>query len=228
VFETDIARMQSDELQKVIATQGTFADGQTLKNVVTPETWNSVEAYCKKSGLPVACVSHLKPWLFTVMLAGLELRKLGVSSEGADLHYYKLATTRGKTTGELETFEQHVAYITRLGAGHESEMIAKSLEDVDEIPAIMIKLLAAWRTGDVAQIDELMIREMRAKYPSILQDLLVSRNEAWLPKIEALLATPEVEFVLVGAGHLAGEEGLLARLRAHGYTLEQIKAPAKL
>ena len=37
-----------------------------------------------------------------------------------------------------------------------------------------------------------------------------------------MLTTPEVEFVLVGALHLVGEEGVLSKLEAKGYTVKHL------
>jgi uncharacterized protein YbaP (TraB family) len=53
------------------------------------------------------------------------------------------------------------------------------------------------------------------------QKLLLDRNRAWLPKIEALFSRPKSAFVVVGAAHLVGSDGLLAMLRARGYTVAQ-------
>ena len=55
------------------------------------------------------------------------------------------------------------------------------------------------------------------EYSDIYQQLQVDRNHNWMPHIESLLQTPEVEFVLVGALHLAGKDGLLHLLREKGY-----------
>lgn len=229
-FETDVARLKSAEMQQVVLARGMITDGSTLEKILTPAAWKSVVAYCQKTGLPVAQFSRMKPWLFTVMIAALELQKLGLSLEGVDAHYHQKATDARKKTGELEPFDKHINYLVQLGDGHESEMIASSIEEVDEIPQKLDGLLTAWRSGNLAQIEELMIAEMRTKYPAIFKRLLVERNESWLPKIEEMLKTPEVEFVLMGVGHMAGKEGLHARLRERGYTIEQVKAspvPAK-
>ena len=53
------------------------------------------------------------------------------------------------------------------------------------------------------------------------KSLIADRNDAWLPKIEAMLKTREVEFVLVGALHLAGDDGLLSQLATRGYKVRQ-------
>jgi uncharacterized protein YbaP (TraB family) len=50
----------------------------------------------------------------------------------------------------------------------------------------------------------------------------VQRNKNWLPQIQQMLATPEVELVLVGALHLAGESNVLQLLREQGYSITQL------
>jgi hypothetical protein len=60
---------------------------------------------------------------------------------------------------------------------------------------------------------------MREQTPDIYEALLVERNKAWLMKIEAMLQTPELEYVLVGALHLAGPDSLLSMLRQRGYSV---------
>lgn len=47
---------------------------------------------------------------------------------------------------------------------------------------------------------------------------MVKRNLTWMPAIQKMLATPEIEFILVGAAHLAGDRGLIALLRQKGFT----------
>lgn len=223
VFETDVSRLQSPEMASVIAAEGMFTDGTTLDRVLTPKAWKTVQDYCAKSGVPLAQMKMMKPWLFTMMIAVLELQKIGVSTSGVDLHYFNRAASSGKTTGELESFERHLQYLTSLGAGKESEMVEKSIEDLNELPAMLERIIVAWRKGDEKHIDEFLLADMRKKYPAIYKSLLTSRNAEWAPKIDALLNTPEVEFILVGAGHLPGPDGLFALLKARGCKIEQLK-----
>lgn len=226
IFETDIAKLQSAAMQEVLLTQGMFTDDRTLDRVLSPAAWKAASAYGAKAGIPTDALRQLKPWLFIVTLAQLELQKLGVSAKGVDFRFDELARARGKKTAGLEPFEQHVNYLVNLGAGHESEMVQSAIDDLEEMPEAIDKLIGAWKAGDLATIDRYLVEDMRTKYPAIYQDLLLSRNQLWLPQIERMLTTPEVELVLVGAGHLAGRDGLVAQLKAKGYVVEQFKAPA--
>ena len=52
--------------------------------------------------------------------------------------------------------------------------------------------------------------------------LLGQRNRAWIPQLEKLFARGNV-FVVVGADHLIGTRGVIATLRARGFTTARLK-----
>ena len=52
-----------------------------------------------------------------------------------------------------------------------------------------------------------------------LDVLLVQRNRNWLPAIERMLADNQENLIVVGAGHLAGEDDLLDLLVDAGYSV---------
>jgi uncharacterized protein YbaP (TraB family) len=224
-FETDFKRIISPEMQQIVMQRGMFTDESTLETVLSAEAWAAVQDYCTKSGMQVAQLMKFRPWLFIMMVSVMELQKLEVSQAGVDLHFFQRATAGGRSLGELESFESHIDFVTGMGAGHESEMILQSLEDLKELPGQLGELLRAWREGDTATLDRLINGELRAKHPKIHASLIVERNNNWVAVLENLVATPEVEFVLAGVGHMAGPEGLLEQLKQRGYTVEQIKAP---
>lgn len=222
VFETEISRIREPATQELLLQQGMYQDGTTLDRVISAEAWAAVEKHCAARGLPAANLRPFKPWMLTLMITVMELQKLGVTDEGVDLHFHRRATTDRKQVSGLEPFDEHIGFITHLGHGQESEMVLNTLNELHEIPEMFGKLVAAWRKGRLDELEELMLREMRERYPGIHAALIVKRNQAWLPRIEAMLATAPVEFVLVGAGHLAGNDGLVAALRARGCTVEQL------
>jgi uncharacterized protein YbaP (TraB family) len=82
-------------------------------------------------------------------------------------------------------------------------------------------IVKAWRRGDVDALAR-MLRESFRDFPSLGSRLIGVRNRNWLPKIENYLRSGHTYFVVVGAGHMGGPDGLLAMLRARGYKTEQI------
>jgi len=225
VCETDLARLQSPEMQQIIATRGLFTDGATLQQALSAEAWAAVGRYCTQRQLPIEPLRPMRPWLLTVMLAALELQKLGVSQQGVDLVYFQRAQADRKSLGQLEAFERQVDYLAGMADEQPSELVLNTLAELDQVGRDFPQLLAAWRRGDLAALDRLMNRELREKYPALHRRLVVERNAAWLPVIERMLATPEIEFVLAGAAHMSGPEGLVARLRERGCRVEQVVAP---
>jgi uncharacterized protein YbaP (TraB family) len=54
------------------------------------------------------------------------------------------------------------------------------------------------------------------------QRLLVNRNRRWLPIVDGFLDRRGHTFVVVGAAHLVGPDGLISMLKAKGYTVAQL------
>nr|WP_232365178.1 TraB/GumN family protein [Salinimonas marina] len=79
-----------------------------------------------------------------------------------------------------------------------------------------------WRAGDMQALHDTAMGDVAEQYPQVYDDLLVNRNHNWIPKIEAMMKSPEVELVLVGTLHMPGNEGVLALLKQKGYTLTQL------
>ena len=60
------------------------------------------------------------------------------------------------------------------------------------------------------------------EYPELNQALVINRNNDWLPYIEQALQEMEPVFIVVGALHLLGKEGLIAPLQEKGYLVQQL------
>jgi len=226
-LETDFGQVQSPKMQEAIAAQSVYPDGTTLESLLAPETWKSVQASCTVAGIPADNLKKVRPWRCASMLTALGLQRMDWSRQSADQYYYQKAFSAGKTVGRLETAEQHLDYLAHLGIGHENQLIQYSLNDISKSPEKSDQLVRAWKTGDLAKVDELSLREMREQYPVVYQELIVSRNTALLPQLESLLDSRKSKLVLVNIDNLAGADGLLAQLREQGYTIEQSRQIAR-
>lgn len=220
VFETDIAAMTKPEAQEQLFQRVKYKPGKTLKDDLNTETYKALLDYSSSVGLKIQTLKQFKPPMVMIMLLMAELQRLGIAETGVDHYFYKKAQREGKTLGELENVQMHLTIIENMGKGHEDEMILGTIDEMKELSLIMGKMKKAWRTGDIQQLEKIGITPMMTDYPSLYRQLLVSRNNAWVPKIEAMLATPEVELVLVGALHLVASEGVISKLRNKGYKVE--------
>lgn len=221
-FEVDIAEMSDPANQQKFLKEVLYPPGQGLDQVLEPETYRMLAEYCAAVGLPMVSLNQFKPSMVVLTLLGVELQRLGVGQTGVDRFYYDKARADGKQRAALETLAEQFRFLAALGEGDEDNFVRHSLAELDQTGEILDKLIAAWRSGDEAALEKFIITDMRSNFPGTYQDLIVDRNAAWLPQIEAWLATPETEMVLVGAGHLVGDEGLVTTLRARGYKVEKL------
>lgn len=80
------------------------------------------------------------------------------------------------------------------------------------------RLLQRLRRGGAVEPSGRGIKSGSIWKPRLTEELLIKRNNSWMPKILASLPK-EPCFIAVGALHLFGREGLIRQLTAEGYTL---------
>jgi len=222
VFETDMAKMESPQFQQYMLAELSYSDGRNLQQVLRADTYRSVAEFFTQRGVPMASVENFKPGMVATMMAMVELQRLGLVGIGVDSYFNQRADREQKAKGKLETVEEQISFIAGMGTGREDEMLAYNLADLKSLPSLWQSMNQAWRSGDLRALEEIAATPLRDDFPAIYQTLLVDRNNAWMPQIEALSKTAEVEFVLVGALHLVGSDGLLAMLSSRGYRITQL------
>lgn len=219
VLEIDPAEMEDPAVLGLLMAQSRYTDGRSLKTVLKPQTYAALAEQGRKSGLPIEMLNGFKPGMAIMMISIQELTKIGVTQEGVDLFYAKRARAEQKPVESLETAEFQVGLITAMGEGLEDAFVRYSLEDLEQIEEMFEQLIRSWRAGDTVAMEKLFVEGMR-KFPALYNELLKDRNERWMPELKAMLGTPEVELVLVGAAHLVGPDGLLEAFKRSGFDVE--------
>ena len=222
VEELDLAEMADPTSQMAMLSRGMLPSATPLDKVISAETYTLVNKRITDLGLPMEPFKLLKPWTIALMLQAVEWQHAGLDPElGLDKHFFDRAQTDNKSVQGLETTEFQISRFDGMTMAQQERLLAESLKDVDTEMANMTKLVTAWRAGDVPAVEHLVLTEIKDD-PMLYQRLLVDRNKAWLPKIEALFARRGHAFVVVGAAHLVGPDGVVAMLRAKGYKVEQL------
>ena len=222
VFETDLGEFNAPATQQKLMAQAMYADGSTIDKHLSPKTYGLLNEYCTSRGIQLENIKHFKPSIISVTMTALELARLGVVSEGVDTFMYQLAANDNKETEGLETIDEQIQFIAGMGDGNEDAYIAHSLKDIESIKQDYETMVEAWKKGDIRKIDALFVADLKTKMPKLYKELLADRNKKWLPLIEAYHKTPEKEFILVGAGHLVGPDGIIEALRRKGYKVEKL------
>jgi len=222
VFETDIGKLQDPATRQKYLAKGSYADGSTVDKHLSAKVYGELSAYCEKSGIPLESFSHLKSSMLMATLTFMELRKLGVSQQGVDQFFYELAHKDKKVAQGLETVDEQIDYLLSMADGNEDELVTYSLKDLKNVKQQYETFVKAWRKGDAGKLDELMVAEIKMRQPELYKKLIIDRNRNWLPLIEAYQKTPQTEFILVGVGHLVGQDGLIEALKKKGYKVDKL------
>ncbi len=220
-FETDISGMSDIGTQALMLQQLTYSDGRTLESVLNEEAYSALASHLQNAGLPIAMVQKFKPGLLISTLSVIEMQKMGFSPQGVDAFFNTRARKDGKPVAQFESIDDQIGFLAAMGEGNESEFILLSLKDLEEVH-MLEQIIDAWRTGDNDKLSALFIDDMKEQSNDLYQDILVSRNNHWMPMIEAMFSQQGTEFVLVGAAHLVGEDGLLQLLAGKGYTVSRL------
>src|SRR6185503_4025076 len=222
VEEVDMADMLDPTAQLRILSRGMLSGDQTLDKLLSPSTLALVRKATGDLGAAGGPLMRFKPWMLAIALQGLELQKVGFDPElGLDKHFYDQAKEQGKAVQGLETADYQISRFDTMTMEQQDRMLAQTLKELDTEIASVGKLTAAWKAGDAPTVERIVLADLKDD-PQMYQRLLVERNKNWLPKIEALFAGKGRAFVVVGAAHLVGPDGVLAMLKAKGYTVEQL------
>ncbi|MBR9865676.1 MAG: TraB/GumN family protein [Oceanospirillales bacterium] len=224
VFETDLEKLHTPEVMQRMQQAVRYPEGISgLDKRVSAALYQRIVKVWTQYGLPVEALNGLRPSGIVITLTMLNLKQAGVDAQGIDDFYHGQAFADGKPAGGLESVDQQIGLLAGMGAGDEETFMRTSLDELEASDGILNEMVDAWRRGSLADLERLVIDDMRRQSPEAFRTLIVDRNQKWLPQIDLMLQDRPVEFVLVGSGHLAGNEGLIAQLQQRGYRVEQVR-----
>lgn len=222
VLEAKLPDPTDQKAQMAMIQKLSYPAGEKLSQVISESTYQKLAQHFTELGVNLDELNGFKPGFILSIMTAMAAQKAQFAGEGVDAYFAKQAKKDNKKTAYLETTEFQINMLANMGKGTEDKFIQDTIEEMSEFKTLFKKILVAWRAGDMNAIDELIIQEAQSQDPQSYQTLFVERNHNWIPQIEALFNNKEKELVLVGAGHLAGKDSVLALLRAKGYTVSKL------
>ena len=222
VEEIDLTRFDPESAQLQMAQLGSYPEGQSLKTDLPPQLYSQVTALAKEQKVDMAMLDPMRPWLASIVLLDNQLMSKGFdASTGVDIHFSDEAEAAHKPIIGLETATFQLGMLAKLPDKAQQAMLLQSLSDAGNTDQEMEAMMDAWRRGDTAMLAKEQQQEF-GPYPDIYQAILVQRNRSWIPQLEKLAGSGKQYFVVVGALHLVGPDGVLASLDKDGYKIEQL------
>jgi uncharacterized protein len=221
VEEVDLDEM-NDPMQMMAAlSKAMLTGGQTLDQLISADTYAEVRKRAEAYGMPMLALDRMKPWLVAVTLMAPTLQSAGFKPElGIDRHYFDRAKEKGLKREALETLAYQLDRFDQMPIALQQELLKATIEDLDTQVSGVKDMVRAWSTGDLGTIEKLTLTAF-LESPELYRLLLLERNHNWMPHVERCLSENAGCFVVVGAAHLVGKDGLPALLAKKGYRVTQ-------
>jgi uncharacterized protein YbaP (TraB family) len=136
---------------------------------------------------------------------------------GIDMHFLTQAIERKVPIVELESIEFQLDMLDGFSPELQEEMLVSSIENYYETESGMEELSGMWVSGDEEKL--LAITNETGEHEELNKAMLTDRNIPMAEKIDGYLKGKEAAtyFVVVGAAHMLGEDGIVPLLEKKGY-----------
>jgi len=221
VEEVDIDETSDPAQMMAALMKAMLTDGKTLDQTISPATYAEVARRAEKAGLPMIAINRMKPWLVAITLMAPTLQSAGFKPElGVDRHFYDRAIALGMKRQALETLQYQLDRFDELSPALQEDLLKTTMEDLDTEVSSVKEMAQAWSFGNVDAIEKMTLKALQES-PELYKRLLIERNNNWVPHVEQCLKEKAGCFIVVGAAHLVGPDGLPALLAKKGYKVTQ-------
>lgn len=228
VFEINMEDMSNPMAMLPMLMKIMMNGDTTLSDLLTKEEYELVADHFQNSALPLpmSLLERVKP-MFLSMLDPEQMMSMDPASDSSGIMSYEvelmqLAQEQEKGMGGLETAEFQMGLFDSIPYKVQAQMLMESIKGGSNKESEQLdQMVEMYKNQDIQAMQNLMKDDSGGigKYEELL---LLSRNRNWIPIMQKMMATGPI-FFAVGAGHLGGQEGVIALLRAEGYTVEAVK-----
>lgn len=217
VLEVNTDSKEVSDKIKNISSYGYLKDNKTLQDVLSKDLYKAVETNFLNYGLPMDQVNRLKPWLVAATLTNLKMMSIGYVTDSGTEKYF-LEKSSDKIIFELESFEEQLNIFDSIDG---NSFLAMTLLSLSSMEKQIESLIISWKNQDLQKLEELTLEGIdNDNQKDYFEKFYFKRNLAMTEKIKSYLGQNENYFVIVGAGHLVGEKGILSLLKKSGYPVE--------
>jgi len=205
--------MQGKMMQKA-----PMKDGETLDKLLDEPTYQKLDKMLQESiGANVAFMNGWKPFIVSSFLIGRLIEGQPASFE---LSLVQAAKKREMPIVGLETLEEQMSIFDRIPYQSQADDLAEMVNEEEKIKNLYAEMVAAYKAENLSRLYEMLTEYMDD--PKERDMMLGDRNRKWVPVFAEKAADTKI-FMGVGAGHLPGEDGMIALLREAGYKVTAVK-----
>lgn len=224
VVEVNMAAPMSEQRAKDIGNKYMlYNDNTTLADHIDAKTYAQVKSIFEEKGASTAALDTSKAWVTYMQLINLNSAQDGYGGGlGVDRYFLQKVIASGKSILELESVELQYEMLNNFSDELMASLIKGIIEAFNQPDSSIASMANVWLTGDEAALVK-TVEDMKA-IPEYYQTTIKDRNNGMIEKIEGYLKdkSKETYFVVVGAAHMVGEDGIVNRLKEKGYTVTRL------
>ncbi|MBS1857359.1 MAG: TraB/GumN family protein [Acidobacteria bacterium] len=220
LVEADIRHVDMARMQAAIFAKGMYPEGDSLWSHISSDTRGKLEQFCERYQFPTEFLARLKPWVVSLTISTVPLIKAGFDPNlGIDMYFLNKAGD--KRIVEIESADWQIDLLSGFAPDLQEKLLAASAEEGLDMQASLKRMQEAWAAGDTGKL-EAITKESTRTPEAITRALLQDRNPHMADAAETCLKGKEQAFLVVGAAHMVGKEGVPALLEKRGYKVEQV------
>lgn len=214
----EVIDLESTETATYLKQIAQLARGAKITDGLSQNDIDRATILGNKLGIPFSSFLYKKTWYYSMVMTSMQSINMGYQPQwGIDLHLMQRAQQYGLLTIGLETSKQQLDIIDSIPL--DASQFPLLLDELESADRMINQLIQAWSQGDLNSIELLMKKSFETS-PDMEHILIQQRNILWQDRLNHLLKTYDNLFVVVGAGHLPGEQGLVNLLQKQGFNLE--------
>lgn len=230
VVEVDATTLDQTAVNNFIIANAVYRDSINLQSILDEELFNNISLKMQELGITEEQLKAFKPWFVSLNLGLGALQKIDITTGlGIDLHFLNKAHEQEKTILELETPIIQLEALSSMDEQTQIDYLRYSLEDYENAKENFMKMLECWKTGDADAMNtqtKMKLLELKDELPGIshyYNEVFVNRDINIAEKLAEYLEGEEdhTYFIIVGAFHVIGDDGLLKLLNDKGYKTKQ-------
>lgn len=195
-----------------------YQDGTTLQATVGDALYQEAVATSRAHGLPEGVLEHMKPWAVASALS----TPLPQGRPVLDQVLQMRALEQGKRVVGLETVEEQLAIFDAMPPAVQKDMLEEAVRHYESFAELRGRLVEAFLARDLDAVSDLAQESLAAGSSALRKvferDIIDARNARMVERAKPMLVEGGA-FMAVGAMHLPGPDGVLARLERAGFTL---------
>ncbi|MBC6981478.1 TraB/GumN family protein [Caulobacter sp. 17J80-11] len=199
---------------------GALPAGQSLIAELSPQGRERLARLAKSLNVPLEQLDRMEPWLAEIALAVAFHRAHGAVQDAGVEEAVEKAVPEGARRRAFETASDQIALFDGAPVQAQLASLEYALKEMEDDPGLFDRLVRSWADGDVCALKHEALDPLQRAAPAIYQRLIVERNRRWADRLAEVARGGGDVVVVVGAGHLAGPDGLPALLRARGLKVE--------